>query len=84
LTSKGLESAHKPSAPLHASLARIANETEDYLLRYLAKGISKLLADGQKLAAFGYELFLKVLDHIEVTSDGMLQVIFLIGTKVAF
>ena len=41
-----------------------------------------LMKMGQKLNEFDYELSLRILDHIEVTPDGKLTVIFLVGIRV--
>ena len=65
-----------------ASFARIVCETEDPLLRYRATEMAELLAEGQKLVEYDHELALKILDHIEVTAEGKLCVIFLAGTKI--
>jgi hypothetical protein len=59
-----------------------AMKGEDLLTRYRAKELIDLMKSGQKLNKFDYELSLKILDHIEVTLDGKLIVIFLAGIKV--
>ncbi len=41
-----------------------------------------LIKTGQKQNEFDYELSLKILDHIEVTPEGKLTVIFLAGIKI--
>lgn len=41
-----------------------------------------LIKTGQKLNKFDYDLSLKILDHIEVTLDDKLVVIFLAGIKI--
>jgi len=43
----------------------------------------RLVSEGKKLDAFDYKLFLKVLDHIEVTPDKKLRIAFLSGTSVS-
>jgi hypothetical protein len=53
------------------------------LLRYRAKEMIQLLAGGQKLSAFDYELSLKILDHTEVMPDGKLTVVFNTGTSIS-
>jgi len=65
-----------------ASLERMILETDDPLQRYRAKEMLELLGEGQRLSVFDYGLSLKVLDHIEVTFDGRLRVVFLTGVKV--
>ena len=72
--------SHKPRYA--ASFERIAKESEDLLLRYWAMEMLHMINTGRKLTEFDYELSLKILDHIEVTIDGKLAVIFLTGTKI--
>jgi len=42
----------------------------------------RLLSEVGRIETFDYELSLKILDHIEVTPDGKLTVIFLAATKI--
>ena len=72
--------SHKPRYA--ASFKRIASESEDLLLRYRAKEISHLISEGRRLSEFDYDLSPKTLDHIEVTPDGKLAVIFMTETKI--
>ncbi|HHW90789.1 MAG TPA: hypothetical protein GX745_07815 [Clostridiales bacterium] len=51
------------------------------LTRYRAQELMDLMKMGQKLNEFDYELSLRILDHIEVTPDGKLTVIFLAGIR---
>ena len=44
--------------------------------------MARLLEERGRLREFDYDLSRKVLDHIEVTADGKLEVIFLTGTRV--
>lgn len=55
---------------------------ENLLVRYRAQGLIDLMKSGQELNEFDYELSLKILDHIEVTPEGKLIVIFLAGIKI--
>lgn len=66
-----------------SSFRRIAAGSDDVLVRYRANEMLRLLAEVGRVAAFDYELSLRVLDHIEVTPDGKLSVIFLAGTKIS-
>lgn len=59
-----------------------ALEDENLLTRYRAHKLINLIKTGQKLNEFDYELSLKTLNHIEVTPDGKLVVIFLVGIRV--
>ena len=59
-----------------------ALEGEDLLTRYRAQELMDLMKMGQKLNEFDYELSLRILNHIEVTPDGKLTVIFLVGIRV--
>lgn len=61
-----------------------ALEGENLLTRYRAQELIDLIKTGQKLNKFDYELSLKILDHIEVTPEGKLTVIFLAGIRVMF
>ncbi|HEY9059242.1 MAG TPA: recombinase family protein [Pseudobacteroides sp.] len=67
-----------------ASLNRIGNKTDDLLMKYRVKEMSHFIENGQRLVEFDYPLSLKLLDHIEVTLDGKLSVIFLTGIKITF
>ena len=55
---------------------------ENLLTRYRAQELMNLIKTGQKQNEFDYELSLKILDHIEVTPEGKLTVIFLAGIKI--
>lgn len=66
-----------------ASFKRIAKESNDVVLKYRARDMLRLVSEGKKLDAFDYKLFLKVLDHIEVTPDKKLRIAFLSGTSVS-
>ena len=65
------------------SFTKLANETDDPLLRYRANEVIQLLTEGQKLSGFDYELSLKILDHIEIMPDGTLIVILNIGIRIS-
>ncbi len=65
-----------------ASFHRIAKTSSDILVRYRANEMMRLLSEVGRIEAFDYELSLRVLDHIEVTPDGKIAVIFLTGTKI--
>ena len=65
-----------------ASFERIAKESENLHIKYMATEMSHLINTGRKLTEFDYKLSLKILDHIEVTPDGKLAVIFLTGMKI--
>lgn len=54
---------------------------DNELIRYRAREMAELLKRG-RLWEFNYDLVNKVLDHVEVTVDGRLAVIFLTGTRV--
>ena len=65
-----------------SSFREMAREGKDELVRYRAREMARLLEERGRLREFDYDLSRKVLDHIEVTADGKLAVIFLTGTKV--
>ena len=44
--------------------------------------MTRLLEERGRIGEFDYDLSRKVLDHIEVTADGKLVVIFSTGTRV--
>jgi hypothetical protein len=60
----------------------MARDGKDELIRYRASEMGRLLGEKGRIREFEYDLALKVLDHIEVTVDGRLAVIFLTGTRV--
>ena len=64
-----------------ASFKEMARDGKDELVRYRAMEMGRLLERG-RIRVFDYGLMNKVLDHIEVTVDGRLAVIFLTGTRV--
>lgn len=64
-----------------AALRRKAETAGDALIRYRAKEMLRLLDEVGKLAAFNYYFSLKVLDHMELTPDGKLAVVFLSGIR---
>lgn len=64
-----------------AALRRKAETAGDTLTRYRAKEMLWLLDEVGKLAAFDYYFSLKVLDHMELTPDGKLAVVFLSGIR---
>ncbi len=64
-----------------ATLRRKAETAGDALIRYRAKEMLRLLDEVGKLAAFDYYFSLKVLDHMELTPDGKLAVVFLSGIR---
>ena len=64
-----------------AALRRRVETAEDALIRYRAKEMLRLLDEMGKLAAFNYYFSLKVLDHMELTPDGKLAVVFLSGIR---
>ena len=65
-----------------SSFHRTATTSPDILVRYWANEMIRLLSEVGRIEAFDYELSLRILDHIEVTPDGKLAVIFLTGTKI--
>ena len=65
-----------------ASYREMARDGKDALVRYRAGEMARLLEERGKLREFDYDLSRKVLDHIEVTADGKLAVIFLTRTRV--
>lgn len=65
-----------------ASYREIARESKDPLTRYRSGEMARLLEGRGRIRVFDYDLTRKVLDHIEVTVDGKLAVIFLTGTRV--
>jgi hypothetical protein len=60
----------------------MARDGKDELIRYRASEMGRLLGEKDRIREFEYDLALKVLDHIEVTVNGRLAVIFLTGTRV--
>jgi len=64
-----------------ASFREMAREGKDELIRYRAREMGRLLGEKGRIREFDYGLWIKVLDHIEVTPVGKLAVIFLTGTK---
>ena len=64
------------------SFKEMARGSKDPLTRYRASEMVRLLGERGRIRVFGYGLTRKVLDHIEVTDDGKLAVIFLTGTRV--
>ena len=65
-----------------ASFREMARDGKDELFRYRAREIDRLLDEWGRIREFDYGLCNQVLDHIEVTADGKLAVIFLTGTRV--
>lgn len=65
-----------------ASFRETARDGKDALVRYRAREMAGLLEERGRLREFDYDLSRKVLDHIEVTADGKLAVIFSTGTRV--
>ena len=65
-----------------ASYRETARDGESALIRHRASEMTRLLVERGRLREFDYDLSRKVLDHIEVTADGKLAVIFLTGTRV--
>lgn len=55
----------------------------DELQRYRAKEIIRIVKNIGKIDTMPYELMLKTLDHIEIGSDGTVEVIFLAGTRIS-
>ena len=64
-----------------AALHRRAENAEDALTQYRAKGMLRLLDEVGKLTAFDYYFSLKVLDHMELMPNGKLAVVFLSGIR---
>ena len=60
----------------------MTRDGKDELLRYRAREMGRLLGERGRIREFDYELMMKILDHVEVTADGKLAVIFLTGTRV--
>lgn len=54
----------------------MARKCKDPLTRYRAGEIARLLEERDRIRAFDYDLTRTVLDHIEVTADSKLTVIF--------
>ncbi|MPM46379.1 hypothetical protein SDC9_93078 [bioreactor metagenome] len=65
-----------------ASYREMARDGKDELTRYRAGEMARLMEERGRSKEFDYDLSLRVLDHIEVTADGKLAVIFLTGTRV--
>lgn len=65
-----------------ASYRVMARDDKNALVRYRAGEMARMLEERGKLREFDYDLSRKVLDHIEVTADGKLAVIFLTRTRV--
>lgn len=65
-----------------ASLSRIASTSTDVLMRNRSNEMNRIIMKVGRIENFNHELSLKVLDHIEVTPDGKLCVIYLTGTKI--
>ena len=65
-----------------ASYREMAKDGKDALVRYRAAEMARLLEERGRIGEFDYDLSRKVLDHIEVTIDGKLAVIFHTGTRV--
>jgi hypothetical protein len=65
-----------------ASYREMVHDGRDALVRYRAGEMARLLEERGRLREFDYDLSRKVLDHIEVTADGKMAVIFLTGTRV--
>lgn len=61
------------------SLKNRMNTGENALERYRCGRLLELMKEKGRIKAFEYELSLEVLDHIEVTPEGELRVIFLAG-----
>ena len=64
------------------SFREIARDGQDELVRYRARELGSLMQERGRIREFDYELMNKVLDHIEVTTEGKLAVVFLTGTRV--
>lgn len=64
-----------------SSFREMVREGENELIRYRARKMI-LLLDRGRIRKLDYGLMNKVLDHIEVTAEGKLAVIFLTGTRV--
>lgn len=65
-----------------ASLNSKANKTDDVLLRYRCRRLAELIAERGRIDAFDYGLCIEVLDHMEVTPQGKLRVIFFAGITI--
>lgn len=65
-----------------ASLENRANKTDNVLLRYRCRKLVELITDRGYIREFDYRLSTEVLDHIEVTPQGRLTVIFLAGITI--
>jgi len=67
-----------------ASLKHTITKTDDLLLRYRAEELYRLLEGGGRLERFDYTLSLKVLDYVEVKTDGKLSVMLLAAKTITF
>lgn len=65
-----------------ASFRETARDGKDELVRYRAREMGRLLEEHGRMREFNYSLVNQVLDHIEVSAEGKLAVIFLTGTRV--
>lgn len=65
-----------------SSFREMARDEKDELVRYRARELGSLLQERGRIRKLDYGLMNKVLDHIEVTADGKLAVIFRTGTRV--
>jgi len=59
-----------------------ATECKDLLRAYRARELMRLVEQVGHIDATPYDLMLKTLDHIEISVDGMLEIIFLVGTSI--
>lgn len=59
-----------------ANFREMARKCKDPLTRYRASEMARLLEERDRIRAFDYDLTRTVLDHIEVTADSKLTVIF--------
>lgn len=60
----------------------MARDGMDELVGYRAREMERLLSKKGRIREFDYGLCNKVLDHVEVTDVGRLEVIFITGTGV--
>ena len=77
-----LEFPGQSQPKVRCNFRNLARKSKDLLARYQDGEIARLLEDRGRIRAFDFDLTLKVLDHMEMTADVKLAVVFLDGTKI--
>lgn len=60
---------------------RLSNKTGDQLMDYRIRDLKRQIRKYGHLRVMAYNLLIRVLDHVEVSTDGKLSVIFLAGIR---